>query len=204
MNIKPLPVNSKFHDNFDKFERVLNSAIRNYDKAKGLIGIGGRKGRYDDYNFEFVGGANDKLRIKHYDKSLRMLWKAEQHAPHTGTDFKDLTKDEKAFLTQAKDSLSVAEKKELDRYSTEEYKALINAHYTQEQKQAIVNVLSLIAHGERMPGWCQRKCWLMRRARAVRLLLLCKFLRRRNTLWFCVSCYWLGIVKCQDSLFGNT
>lgn len=48
MNIKPLPVNSKFHDNFDKFERVLNSAIRNYDKAKGLIGIGGRKGRYDD------------------------------------------------------------------------------------------------------------------------------------------------------------
>ena len=148
MNIKPLPVNSKFHDNFEKFERVLNSAIRNYDKAKGLIGIGGRKGRYDDYNFEFVGGANDKLRIKHYDKSLRMLWKAEQHAPHTGTDFKDLTKDEKAFLTQAKDSLSVAEKKELDRYSTEEYKALINAHYTQEQKQAIVNVLSLIAHGE--------------------------------------------------------
>jgi len=145
MKLQSLPTNKKFHDNFEKLENVLNDVVRGYDTFMGLTS---RKGRYDDYNFEFNGGAKDKLRLKHYDKSLRLLWKAEQHAPHTATDFKDLTKDEKTFLSQAKDSLNTDEKKELERYSTEEYKALINSHYTQEQKQAIVNVLSLIAHGE--------------------------------------------------------
>ena len=148
MKLQALPTNKKFHNNFEKVENVLNDVVRGYDKFMGLTKLGGRKGRYNDYKFEFDGGAKDKLRLKHYDKSLRLLWKAEQHAPHTATDFKDLTKDEKAFLSQAKDSLNTDEKKELERYSTEEYKALINSHYTQEQKQAIVNVLSLIAHGE--------------------------------------------------------
>ena len=129
-------------------EKILNGAVRGYDALMGAVKLGGRKGRYDDYNFEFKGGAKDKLRLKHYDKSLRLLWKAEQHAPHTGTDFKDLTKNEKAFLSQAKDSLNDQEKVEINRYSTQEYKELINKNYTQEQKQAIVNVLSLIAHGE--------------------------------------------------------
>lgn len=148
MEFNALPINENTHKNIEKVEKVLNKAVRGYDKFMGFVGLGGRKGRYDDHNFEFEGGAKDSLRLKHYDKSLRLLWKAEQHAPHTSTDFKDLTKDEKAFLTQAKSSLNEHEKVELERFSTEEYKAFINANYTQEQKQAIVNVLSLIAHGE--------------------------------------------------------
>lgn len=148
MEFNALPINENTHKNIEKVEKVLNKTVRGYDRFMGFVGLSGRKGRYDDHNFEFEGGAKDSLRLKHYDKSLRLLWKAEQHAPHTATDFKDLTKDEKAFLTQAKSALSEQEKVELERFSTEEYKAFINANYTQEQKQAIVNVLSLIAHGE--------------------------------------------------------
>ena len=67
----------------DHIERVANRAVRTWDRALGALHLGGRKGPYDDERYEFVGGAKDAMRKKHYDKSLRLLWKAEAHAPWT-------------------------------------------------------------------------------------------------------------------------
>ena len=146
MEFNALPVNEKVAENFDKIEGIANRFLRGFDKAASMIGLGGRKGAYDDDKIEFVGGVKDNLRMKHYDKSLRLLWKAEEHLPQG--DFRDLTKNEKVFLAQAKKGLNQKEKIQLDRFSSDEYKAFINSEYTQEQKQAIVNVLSIIVHGE--------------------------------------------------------
>jgi hypothetical protein len=79
----------------------------------GRLHLGGRKGDYDDIHYEFNGGAKDQIRKKHYDKSLRLLWKAEENAP-----WLDFRRDK------------------------------IKAEYTPRERQAIVNVLSLIGHGE--------------------------------------------------------
>ena len=127
-------------------EELLNRAVRGYDKIAGTLHIGGRKGSYDDINYEFEGGSRDELRKKHYDKSLRLLWKAEQHAPWSS--FRDLTGDEQAVLTQAFETLSADEKRQLKKMRTDEFKNKLNAAYSPEQKQALVNILSLIGHGE--------------------------------------------------------
>ena len=129
-----------------RVEELLNRAIRGYDKIAGALHLGGRKGSYDDINYEFEGGSSDSLRKKHYDKSLRLLWKAEQHAPWSS--FRDLTNDEHAVLTQAFETLSADEKRQLKQMRTDEFKNKLNAAYSPEQKQALVNILSLIGHGE--------------------------------------------------------
>ena len=86
------------------------------------------------------------MRKRHYDKSLRHLWKAEHHAPWSS--FKDCTKEERQLIEMANQSLNPEEKRLVDQMRSDDYKALINKEYTQEQKQAIVNVLSMIGHGE--------------------------------------------------------
>ena len=145
MKFNALPINENVTNNVKRVESAVNAAVRGYEKLASLVG-GGRKGPYDDNNFEFVGGAKDSLRMKHYDKSLRLLWKAEQHLPQG--NFRDMTKDEKVFMSQAKQTLNKKEKVQIERFSSDEYKALINREYTQEQKQAIINILSIIGHGE--------------------------------------------------------
>jgi len=146
MEFNALPINENVTRNVERVESTVNAMVRSYEKLTSLVGLGGRKGPYDDKNFEFVGGAKDNLRMKHYDKSLRLLWKAEQHLPQS--NFRDMTKDEKAFMSQAKQTLNKKEKIQIERFSSDEYKALINREYTQEQKQAIINILSIIGHGE--------------------------------------------------------
>ena len=145
MEFNALPVNEKVANNVKRVESAVNTAVRGYEKLAAFVG-GGRKGPYDDKNFEFVGGARDSLRMKHYDKSMRLLWKAEHHLPQS--NFRDMTKDEKVFMSQAKQTLNKKEKIQIERFSSDEYKALINREYTQEQKQAIINILSIIGHGE--------------------------------------------------------
>lgn len=129
-----------------EIEGYVNFAVRNWDNLLETVGIGGRKADYDDENYEFLGGANDELRKKHYDKSLRLLWKAERHA--SWSTFDDCTKDEEMLLKMAGQSLSAPEKKEFERMQSAEFKELLNREYTPAQKQALVNILSLIGHGE--------------------------------------------------------
>ncbi len=127
-------------------ERTLNGVVRGYDAIMGAIGLGGRKAPYDDLAYEFQGGARDELRAKHYDKSLRLLWKAEREAPWS--TFHDCSSEEQSLMQLADGALTSAERAEVQRIGSAEYKAMLNRSYTLEQKQAIVQVLSAIGHGE--------------------------------------------------------
>jgi len=127
-------------------EQWVNRVARGWDATLSRLHLGGRKGPYDDYAYEFEGGANDGLRSKHYDKSLRLLWKAEEHAPWSS--FRDASSDEKALMSQALRSLTEEEKAQRKRIGSAEFRAFLNEQYTLEQKQAIVKILSAIGHGE--------------------------------------------------------
>ena len=127
-------------------EEAVNTLVRSYDRVARPLGVGVRTSNYDDLNFAFEGGQGDRLRKVHYEKSLRLLWKAQQHAPHTG--FRDCTSDEMAVMQLAEGALDRAEKRELARVKTEDYRKFLAQHYTKRQRQAIVNILSTIAHGE--------------------------------------------------------
>ena len=126
-------------------ERVANRVVRTRDRI-GKVAGRGRKANYDDGAYEFVGGPGETMRKRHYDKSMRLLWKAEEHAPYL--DFRDCTKAERALFTQALEAMSPEEKAQLQRIGLPEFKEKLDAHYTPRQKQAIVNVLSAIGHGE--------------------------------------------------------
>jgi hypothetical protein len=127
-------------------ERAVNQLVRRRDAILKWTRLGGRKAAYDDHAFEFTGGPADALRRKHYDKSLRMLWKAEDYAPWLS--FKDCTKVERQLHTMALDAMTDEERAEHERLSLPEYKALLDQHYTQREKEAIVGVLAAIGHGE--------------------------------------------------------
>jgi hypothetical protein len=127
-------------------EELLNGLVRGYDGVMGRLHLGGRKGDYDDVHYEFNGGAKDQIRKKHYDKSLRLLWKAEENAPWL--DFRDCTSEELTLLSMAEKSLDKEELRELKRVRSQEFRDKIKAEYTPRERQAVVNVLSLIGHGE--------------------------------------------------------
>lgn len=146
MKFKRLKVNQNAVDLNTKLEETMNTAVRGYDQIMETLLLGGRKSDYNDLKYEFDGGANDELRRKHYDKSLKYLWKAEKNAPWS--TFSDCTEEEKTLLKLAEQSLSDLEKVEVKRMKSDEFKNFLNQEYTKEEKQAIVNILSLIGHGE--------------------------------------------------------
>ena len=129
-----------------RVEEVVNRLVRGYDGLMGRLHLGGRKGDYDDIHYEFNGGAQDQLRKKHYDKSMRLLWKAEEQAPWL--NFRDCTMEELTLLSMAEKSMDRDELRELKRVRSQEFRDKIMSEYTERERQAIVNVLSLIGHGE--------------------------------------------------------
>ena len=129
-----------------RVEATLNRAVRGIDALKGKLRLGGRKAKYDDGRYEFVGGARDELRKKHYDKSMRLLWKAEQHAPWS--TFRDCSSEERALFQMAEQSMNARERAAQQRISSVEFRKLLDETYTLEQKRALVAVLSAIGHGE--------------------------------------------------------
>jgi len=146
MEFEKIELNPRPKEIHDQVEEVVNTLVRGYDAVMGTLRLGGRKGNYDDVNYEFNGGAKDELRKKHYDKSLRLLWKAEGNAPWLG--FQDCTKEELALLSMAEKSLNRGELRELKKIRSEEFQDRVREEYTQAERQAIVNVLSTIGHGE--------------------------------------------------------
>jgi len=146
VNLKPIELKPEETARVVATEEKVNRWVRQLDKWLEKLHLGGRKGRYDDVNYEFMGGTNDRLRKKHYDKSLRLLWKAEEHLPWSS--FRDCTKEEKLLLSMANESLKDAERSQVEKIKSEEFRAMLDRAYTPEQKQAIVNILSTIGHGE--------------------------------------------------------
>ncbi|MDF1565930.1 MAG: hypothetical protein P1V51_23040 [Deltaproteobacteria bacterium] len=146
MRFEQLPVSERATRINRGLEEATNRFLRTYDRVLGLAHLGGRKAPYDDEHYEFVGGASDTLRRKVYDKSLRLLWKAEKNAPYLS--FKDASEVEKSLVASAEKSLSREESEVRAQLTLPEFKARLDAEYTPRQKQAIVNILTPIGHGE--------------------------------------------------------
>ena len=146
MHIAELPINPRAAAWNRRIEAAVNRVVRGKDRVLGRLGLGGRVADYDDEHYQFVGGANDEMRRKHYDKSLRLLWKAEAAAPWS--TFHDLGAAEQALREMAELSVTPAEQQVRARVTSAEFKAELDRHYRPRQKQAIVNVLSAIGHGE--------------------------------------------------------
>jgi len=127
-------------------ERVANFGVRRLDGVLGRVRLGGRRADYDDEAYAFEGGMNDRMRAKHYDKSLRLLWKAEQHAPWTS--FRDLSPLEKQLQDQADRALAPAEKTQRERIRSPEFRAMLKREYTEREREALATVLSAVGHGE--------------------------------------------------------
>ena len=107
-------------------DHVLNRAIRSFDGIKAKVRVGGRRANYDDERYEFHGGPGERMRAKHYDKSLRLLWKAEEHAPFL--PFKDSTEAERSLRDMALRSLSDEERAERKRLISPEYRGKCRFH----------------------------------------------------------------------------
>ena len=107
MQIAELPINPRAVTWNRRVEAVLNRVVRGKDRVLGRLGLGGRVADYDDEHYQFIGGANDEMRRKHYDKSLRLLWKAEAAAPWS--TFHDLGAAEQALREMAELATSPAE-----------------------------------------------------------------------------------------------
>lgn len=146
MQVTRLAVNERAVAINREVERLANRAIRARDRWAERLGVGGRAAAYDDERYEFVGGAKDELRKKHYDKSLRLLWKAEAAAPWSS--FRDCTDEERALLAEAERSLTPEERAARARITSAEFRAMLDQHYTPAQKRAIVAFLAAIGHGE--------------------------------------------------------
>lgn len=127
-------------------EHLVNGAVRGYHGVLSKAHLGGRKANYDDREYEFIGGPGDALRRKTYDKSLRLLWKAQAEAPWLG--FSDASDLEQSLAAMAAKTMSSDERDAQARLSLPEYKALLNREYSRREKEAIVAVLAAIGHGE--------------------------------------------------------
>ncbi|MBX7193710.1 MAG: hypothetical protein K1X94_16765 [Sandaracinaceae bacterium] len=127
-------------------ERLVNRLVRTSDAVAERLHLGGRAAKYDDVHYEFEGGAADSLRKKHYDKSLRLLWKGEAAMPWS--TFRDMSEHERELVDLAERNMSDDERAIRKRITSDEFKALLDREYTVEQKRAIVAILSAIGHGE--------------------------------------------------------
>ncbi len=142
----PLPISDKVVNVNITVEKGVNFTLRSIDNAKRFFGLKGRSANYDDENFEFYGGAKDVLRKKHYDKSMRLLWKAEKHMEWSS--FKDMTKEELRLESMALQAMNKTEKKERERINSDEFRQLLKETYSERERIAIVRILSIIGHGE--------------------------------------------------------
>ena len=99
---------------------------------------------YDDTIAGFAGGELELLVERNYTKALRHLWKAELDAPYLG--IRDASKHEKqARLMEdasadADDFLALA--------TSEQIRAEFHSGFSTGEREAIIWILSLIAHGE--------------------------------------------------------
>ncbi|MCA8921244.1 MAG: hypothetical protein KDD82_05510 [Planctomycetes bacterium] len=146
MDFAKVPVSARATRVHRLVEQLCNRGVRSKDSLLGALRVGGRRADYDDEAYAFEGGPCDELRRKHFDKSLRLLWKAEQSAPFL--DFKDANPLERTISQQALEALSSDERAAVERMSSAEFKALLKREYTLRERQALVNLLSAVGHGE--------------------------------------------------------
>ncbi|MEW6777988.1 MAG: hypothetical protein AB1405_16950 [Bdellovibrionota bacterium] len=143
----------------------LNAAIGVYRSQEERLRKRVEKGvvtKYDDQLAQFQGGEMELLTERNYEKALRNLWKAEVVAPYLG--LKDASRadtnaakngtvvaappkgkkkaqsDEPAQVTEIKDLVEVV--------TSEEVRREFEEGYTPEQRNAVLEIMSLLGHGE--------------------------------------------------------
>lgn len=146
MHFEPLAVDPEIGNLNRKIEAAVNALVRGSDRLRSRLRVGGQKAPYDDSAYEFEGGPGEAMRRKHYDKSLRHLWKARPAMPWSS--FRDASSHEMAIVQSAEHTLSAQEREEVTRIRQPEFKAMLDREYSVREQQAIVSVLSLIGHGE--------------------------------------------------------
>lgn len=146
MQFEKIALKAQATQTVQRIEQRANRLLRGVDGVLAKLSLGGRKAPYDDRVYEFLGGPAEAMLKKHYEKSLRLLWKAEVHAPQLG--FVDATSEEKQLRTMALRAMSDEERAAVQRLSSDEYKRLLDREYTRREKEAVVAVLSAIGHGE--------------------------------------------------------
>lgn len=146
MNFSKIPLRGSVATRVEQAERIANRLVRSYDGGLQHLRLGGRVAPYDDDAYEFLGGTGDSMRRKHYDKGLRLLWKAEERAPYLS--FKDCSEVERQMAEMATRAMTEEESEARQRLSLPEYQSLLKREYTIAERQAIVNILSAIGHGE--------------------------------------------------------
>jgi hypothetical protein len=146
MQFDVIPIQPEATRRNRRIEEGVNRVLRSYDRVRSGLGMQGRKAPYDDDRYEFLGGPSDTLRKRHYDKSLRNLWKAEAHLPWS--DFADCSAQERQLRDVAERALTSTESSAVARMRQGDFKAMLDREYTPAQKRAVVNILSLIGHGE--------------------------------------------------------
>ncbi|MBX3129065.1 MAG: hypothetical protein KF718_20280 [Polyangiaceae bacterium] len=151
MHFQKLAINERAAAVNRNLERAVNAWVRGRDLFRSRIGLRGRAAAYDDLHYEFLGGPSDELRRKHYDKSLRLLWKAQGALPWS--TFRDQSAQERrAALVEldalAERALNEEERELRERITSREFRDLLDREYTARQKEAVVAILTAIGHGE--------------------------------------------------------
>jgi hypothetical protein len=146
MEFQKLPTNERAAQLVRRTENLVNGLIRKRDQTRARLGLGGRRANYDDHAYEFVGGPGESLRRKHYDKSLRLLWKAETHAPWLG--FEDCSKAERELMAMANEAMRTDEREVIERMGQPEFRTMLKAEFTEAERDALVHALTAIGHGE--------------------------------------------------------
>jgi len=146
MHFEPLDCDPRTRRFERRVEHAVNKAVRGADAARKRLGLGGRRAPYDDLTFEFDGGPGDRLRRSGYEKSLRLLWKAEPHAPWLG--FEDASPRDRELLRLATRALGREERQIIEHMASDEYRQLLVDTYSERERDALVAVLTAICHGE--------------------------------------------------------
>lgn len=99
---------------------------------------------YDDRTARFVGSETEPLDVSSFERSLRLLWKAELEAPYLGIH--DASKSERsAHFTGDVSSETTGL---LESATSNHMRDEISSRFSPDEREAINEILSLIVHGE--------------------------------------------------------
>ncbi|MEW6774999.1 MAG: hypothetical protein AB1405_01775 [Bdellovibrionota bacterium] len=109
---------------------------------------------YDDRTGTFIGGEMELLTQRNYEKALAHLWKAEAVAPYLGIH--DSSKADKTALADGVTVGTVEGERNFPRdvhdmvslATSEQVRKEFEEGYTPAQRNAVIEIMSLICHGE--------------------------------------------------------
>lgn len=127
-----------YYANEDRLRRLTNRRLAN---------------QYDDVNACFIGGEMELLTQRNYEKALSHLWKAETVAPYLG--FHDASRADKVAAAAGTVTGDISREAGPDGVrdlvavvTSDEVRREFQDAYSPEQRDAICEIMSLLAHGE--------------------------------------------------------